>query len=540
MTTPVQQITNDWHQLSQQYNDTYMMSNNLLHELTKQIQSQRQQLMDNNTNNVQADKNIQKQLATAKKSINASMKSVYDNTNTYISKFDSYRSQPTNDSTDTDQPFIIADTLFNHKGNKQVLDGKCVNDLIIDTFQRTGLFDTIDVFQQEINANSPNQYTVSTETDHAMKQRYDVTQQLKVHNTEPALHYMDELLHVIDNKLNEYDKTMDSTMNDRSESVEIDVEQNVRDDQIESVSDDGDDDDDSSMVISDHAVNYMMNNSTSHISNIASQSQIDTILHNLSLINGYTGNIVFDEYSEYRQLLLQYHEIRFVLHKLTYLQILYDYLRRDINNASIQSPVAQLLQYGKNHFSDYMTTHNNEIKQLTGCLMYINNIQASPYNNWFTSDQVDSTSKLQPLPIQWTQLIDRFCDITLRVLNKSYDCPLLVCLHASDLCTHKLLQQHELLATSGVDDVSKLKFSSSYVSLDITLPQYITYHSHFICPVTRECSSIDDCPQLLLCGHMISTVAMERMAAGLRQHRKFKCMTCPAEQSVQQCLPVIL
>ncbi|XP_052741952.1 E3 ubiquitin-protein transferase RMND5B [Bicyclus anynana] len=53
------------------------------------------------------------------------------------------------------------------------------------------------------------------------------------------------------------------------------------------------------------------------------------------------------------------------------------------------------------------------------------------------------------------------------------------------------------------------------------------YHSVFACPILRQQASDHNPPMRLLCGHVISRDALNKLAAGL----KLKCPYCPMEQS---------
>jgi hypothetical protein len=60
----------------------------------------------------------------------------------------------------------------------------------------------------------------------------------------------------------------------------------------------------------------------------------------------------------------------------------------------------------------------------------------------------------------------------------------------------------------------------------------LKFHNVFICPVTKEPSSIGNTPQLLACGHVVSKNALQRMCA--RERQKFKCHTCPKQMTREE------
>ncbi|GBP63791.1 Protein RMD5 homolog A [Eumeta japonica] len=53
------------------------------------------------------------------------------------------------------------------------------------------------------------------------------------------------------------------------------------------------------------------------------------------------------------------------------------------------------------------------------------------------------------------------------------------------------------------------------------------YHSVFACPILRQQASEQNPPMRLLCGHVISRDALNKLTQGV----KLKCPYCPMEQS---------
>jgi hypothetical protein len=69
--------------------------------------------------------------------------------------------------------------------------------------------------------------------------------------------------------------------------------------------------------------------------------------------------------------------------------------------------------------------------------------------------------------------------------------------------------------------------------VEVPLPRPLSFHSVFVCPVTRQQCDVANPPVMLTCGHVISRESMQRLAA----HRsRFKCPTCPAIMTVEQTL----
>jgi hypothetical protein len=60
-----------------------------------------------------------------------------------------------------------------------------------------------------------------------------------------------------------------------------------------------------------------------------------------------------------------------------------------------------------------------------------------------------------------------------------------------------------------------------------------------VCPVSKELATVSNPPVLMLCGHLIAHDTMLSIVAASRYH-KFKCPTCPQEQTPEDCVIVIL
>ena len=51
---------------------------------------------------------------------------------------------------------------------------------------------------------------------------------------------------------------------------------------------------------------------------------------------------------------------------------------------------------------------------------------------------------------------------------------------------------------------SKKEIIEKELPYELHLPNQLKFHSLFICPVTKEISTPDNLPMLLLCGHVVS------------------------------------
>ena len=69
---------------------------------------------------------------------------------------------------------------------------------------------------------------------------------------------------------------------------------------------------------------------------------------------------------------------------------------------------------------------------------------------------------------------------------------------------------------------------------EVPLSRQFKFHSIFVCPVSREQASRDNPPMVLKCGHVICKKALLSFR-GAQQGGRFKCPTCPTEQTVSEC-----
>ena len=66
--------------------------------------------------------------------------------------------------------------------------------------------------------------------------------------------------------------------------------------------------------------------------------------------------------------------------------------------------------------------------------------------------------------------------------------------------------------------------------IEIDLGERSRFHSLFACPILRQQTNAGNPPFRLMCGHVISRDAMNKLTAG----HKLKCPYCPVEQDPAQ------
>ena len=74
---------------------------------------------------------------------------------------------------------------------------------------------------------------------------------------------------------------------------------------------------------------------------------------------------------------------------------------------------------------------------------------------------------------------------------------------------------------------------------EVPLPDRFKFHQIFVCPVSKEQAGPSNPPMRLKCGHVMCKNAVLSMR-GARNGGRFKCPTCPSEQTVAECIEIVL
>jgi hypothetical protein len=152
------------------------------------------------------------------------------------------------------------------------------------------------------------------------------------------------------------------------------------------------------------------------------------------------------------------------------------------------------------------------------------------------------------------------------VLGLSYESPLHQIMRAATIALPYLLQ-YQQMATLTHDGDGKPEYESlldryavdGEVPVEAPMPPDLQFHSVFVCPVSKQqCDPAENPPMLLACGHVraqphflakytvigfhsvsacvlqvISEESMQRIAS---TRVRFKCPTCPVQQTPQQAM----
>ncbi|CAN0035384.1 unnamed protein product [Choristocarpus tenellus] len=158
-------------------------------------------------------------------------------------------------------------------------------------------------------------------------------------------------------------------------------------------------------------------------------------------------------------------------------------------------------------------------KELMGSVLWIGRLESSPYQH-LLSDNLWSTA--------FHTLFADGC----RVSGLPKESLLAVTFQAGTVALPTLIKMASVVQSSNQswDNLTELP-------IEVALPSSMRYHSFFSCPVSRELSTPGNPPVLLKCGHAVLRSSMSRLA---RNGSKFKCPTCPTEQTDHETLPLVL
>ncbi|KAL3279329.1 hypothetical protein HHI36_016836 [Cryptolaemus montrouzieri] len=194
--------------------------------------------------------------------------------------------------------------------------------------------------------------------------------------------------------------------------------------------------------------------------------------------------------------------LEFKLHRLKYIEL----LSRGTNYQT------EAISYARTHFRKFVQKHERDIQVLMGMLLYIpNGIGSSPYS-CLVNDEL------------WVDTYELFTRDACQLLGITVNSPLATCLNAGCAAIPALLNIKQVMMQRQVSGIWNGK---DELPIEIDLGQESRYHSMFACPILRQQSTKNNPPMRLICGHVISRDALNKLCNG----NKMKCPYCPIEQS---------
>lgn len=204
--------------------------------------------------------------------------------------------------------------------------------------------------------------------------------------------------------------------------------------------------------------------------------------------------------SKSQELLTRDSDLEFVLHKTHFTLILKE---RGPRSA---------LQYARSHISSCGARYFGDISRLM-CLMLYYKKPNSPYH-----DLLDTPS-MEVLSSTFTA---EFCFS----LGLSPESPIFLAVQAGFIALPVLSKLEALMKTNKAEWTT-----SNVMPTEITLPESLTFHPIFVCPVAKEQTTEENPPIILPCGHILAEESLKSLPRR-KGSQTFKCPYCPTTTSM--------
>ncbi|KAF7995065.1 hypothetical protein HCN44_004537 [Aphidius gifuensis] len=205
------------------------------------------------------------------------------------------------------------------------------------------------------------------------------------------------------------------------------------------------------------------------------------------------------------ELMSQSSSLEFKLHRLQFVRLV----------EQGPSSQAEAVMYARKNLTQFVSRYEKEVQSLMGTLLYLpNGIQSSPYSHLLD-------------PTLWLDIHDVFTKEACTLLGLSIDSPLTVCVNAGCTALPALLNIKQVMQQRQVTGIWNGK---DELPIEIDLGQQSRYHSVFACPILRQQSTENNPPMKLVCGHVISRDALNKLTSS----NKLKCPYCPVEQNPEE------
>ncbi|CAF1050352.1 unnamed protein product [Adineta steineri] len=193
--------------------------------------------------------------------------------------------------------------------------------------------------------------------------------------------------------------------------------------------------------------------------------------------------------------------LEFYLHKMRFVQLL-----QSGNFNEAKTYLTNLRQY-----SIMNGQCEQDVNQLMGALVFAQrDLSKSPY-------------KYLLEPHLWLQLSELFMQQAFQQVGLAQDSPLYVVMKIGFQALPALMSIVNAMQNTQVCHI----LSKDELPIEIDVGQEHRYHSVFACPILRQQTTDQNPPMKLVCGHVISKDALNKLSI----QNKLKCPYCPLEQS---------
>ncbi|KJZ77378.1 hypothetical protein HIM_03102 [Hirsutella minnesotensis 3608] len=173
--------------------------------------------------------------------------------------------------------------------------------------------------------------------------------------------------------------------------------------------------------------------------------------------------------------------------------------------------------YAHRHLSRFQSRHLHEIQQLACALIYISNLEASPYRQIFEID-----SAFDDVAISFTR---EFCSL----LGLSAESPLYMAVTAGSIALPRLIKYTTYMREKKTEWTTE-----NELAFETPLPESMIYHPIFVCPVSKEQTTEQNPAMMLPCGHVVCRDSLHKIAKGSR----YKCPYCPTEGHLRDAMKI--
>ncbi|KAL7269651.1 hypothetical protein RUND412_007671 [Rhizina undulata] len=180
------------------------------------------------------------------------------------------------------------------------------------------------------------------------------------------------------------------------------------------------------------------------------------------------------------------------------------------------------IQYARSEFRRF-DKHLGEIQKLMCSLAYIHTLESSPYAKIYADPE-----KI------WNDVAHAFTKEFCSLQDLSAESPLYIAATAGAIALPTLLKMASIMKEK------KTEWSTvNELPVEIPLPPGYQFHSIFVCPVSKDQTTEENPPMMLLCGHVIAQESLQRLAKG-GSSGALKCPYCPKESILRQAWRVII
>ncbi|GAB7364644.1 hypothetical protein MBLNU230_g5447t1 [Neophaeotheca triangularis] len=186
-----------------------------------------------------------------------------------------------------------------------------------------------------------------------------------------------------------------------------------------------------------------------------------------------------------------------------------DTMSDEIPDPPIATPTMRALEYARATFPAFSTRYGPEIRSLMGSLAFAPALQTSPYTTLFH------------LQASYNAASEAFMREFCGMLGLSSASPLYTAVTAGGIALPVLEKVERVMAASRGQWTSV-----NELPVETPLPGSFSFHSVFVCPVSKEQATDANPPMMMPCGHVI---AKESLEAHSRGKSRMKCPYCPSE-----------